>query len=71
MKPFTIVERRVVKTVVVRRIPCRSLSVAARYYLRKYYKTGKMSQSAIARKFHVTPQCVNEQAKDLGMVHAR
>jgi predicted transcriptional regulator len=48
-----------------------SRSKAASYFLKKYYKTGKMSQSDIARKLKVSVQCVNEVADKQGLVVRR
>lgn len=64
MRRFTIVER----------IPCRSRSVAARYYvLRNHYLAKplglkRLSQTAIGKRLRVSTACVNEQVKDLGLV---
>lgn len=62
MRSFTIREK----------IPCRSSMVAARYFLLrnrwgKKFGFKKMSQTAIANRLKVTPQCVHEVAKELHM----
>ena len=61
MKTFTVTERK----------EFRSRSQAARYFLRRYYKRGKMTQSAIANRLGVSVACVNEVAKVMGLVGAR
>lgn len=47
-----------------------SRSQAARLWVKRFYPH-KMSQSAIARHFKVSVQCVNEQAEALGLVGKR
>ena len=47
-----------------------SRSAAAKLWVKKYYPR-KMTQTAIARKWGVTVQCVNEQAAALGLVGSR
>lgn len=47
-----------------------SRSQACRLWVKKFYPH-KMSQTAIARKWGVSVQCVNEQAEELGLVNRR